>query len=127
VDAMAGDLRPTSRSPLRTKATDGSDIGARAYDGVATPVLAGHLFTNTVLTQAGSPYDVVGDLTIERGVTLTIEPGTTLRFAAQSDLMGAGLQTTACELRVEGVLVADGTLSLPIRFVSRAAMPAPGD
>ncbi len=127
VDAMAGDLRPTSRSPLRTKATDGSDIGARAYDGVATPVLAGHLFTNTVLTQAGSPYDVVGDLTIERGVTLTIEPGTTLRFAAQSDLMGAGLQTTACELRVEGVLVADGTLSLPIRFVSGAATPAPGD
>ncbi|MFO0724250.1 MAG: PKD domain-containing protein [Myxococcota bacterium] len=127
VDPAAFDFHPTSRSALRNAASDGTDIGAVAYAGALTPVLAGHLFVNTTLTQAASPHLVVGDLTVAAGVTLTIEPGAVVRFANHADLMVAGADTTLTELRVEGTLVADGTASLGISFDSDAASPAGGD
>jgi MYXO-CTERM domain-containing protein len=127
VDLAGGDLRPTSRSGLRLAASDGGDIGAVAYDGFATTVLAGHLFVDTLLTAAASPHTVVGDLTVHPGVTLTIEPGSTVRFAALTDLMRAGLDTTRTELIVRGTLVADGTASSGILLESAAGTPARGD
>ncbi len=127
VDTAAGDFRPTSRSAARNGASDGLQIGALPYDGALTPQLTGHLFQNTTLTAAASPHTVVGDLTIEPGVTLTIEPGAELRFTSGADLMGSGLDTARTELRVRGTLVADGTTTLGIRFVSTAASPTAGD
>ncbi|MBK6686563.1 MAG: right-handed parallel beta-helix repeat-containing protein [Deltaproteobacteria bacterium] len=127
VDPANGDFRPTSRSGARLAASDGTDIGAFAFDGVATPVLAGRLLTNTVLTAAASPHQVVGDLIVEPGVTLTIEPGAEVRFAALSDLMRTGVDLTRTELSVRGTLVADGTASSGIRLRSTAAAPMPGD
>ena len=127
VDAATFDFRPTSRSALRNAASDGTDIGAVAYTGVATPILAGHLFVNTTLSAAGSPHMVVGDLTVAPGVTLTIEPGAVLRFSNHSDVMVAGDDSALCELRVEGTLVADGTASLGINFDSDGAPASGGD
>ena len=126
-DPDNGDYRPTSRSPLRTFASDGSDIGALPFDGAITDALVGHLFTNTVLTAAESPHVVTGDLTVEPGVTLTVEPGATVRFVADADRMDAGLDVNRTELRVLGTLVADGTLSANITFESDAASPDRGD
>lgn len=127
VDAANNDFRPTSRSGARLAASDGTDIGAFPYDGVATPVLAGRLLINTVLTAAASPHQVVGDLIVEPGVTLTIEPGAEVQFAAGADLLRSGVDLARTELSIRGTLVADGTASAGVRLRSAGASPAPGD
>ncbi len=126
-DADNDDFAPTSHSALRTFATDGTDIGAVAYAGAATDELVGHIFTNTVLTSAASPHEVTGDLTVEPGVTLTIEPGAVVRFVASADRMDAGTDANRTELRVLGTLVAYGTASSNITFESAGMTPARGD
>ena len=118
VSAATGDLRPTSNSGLRSAGSDGQDIGALPYDGVATSGLLGHLFVDTVLTAAASPHTVSGDLTVEPGVTLTVQPGAEVRFTASADQMDAGDNTTLAELRVQGRLLANGTVGAPILFGS---------
>ena len=67
--------------------------------------------TNTICgdtnwTFAGSPYLVASPLTISPNVTLTIEPGVTVEFAA-----GAGLV-------IQGHLIAAGTAAAPVLFRS---------
>jgi subtilisin family serine protease len=70
---------------------------------------------------------VIGDVTISNNVTLTIEPGTTVKFAAHSDVEADGADTNRCELVVQGTLVAEGTPSNPIVFSSNSTDPQPGD
>ncbi|HWR98933.1 MAG TPA: right-handed parallel beta-helix repeat-containing protein [Candidatus Methanoperedens sp.] len=67
---------------------------------------------------------VAGRLVVKRGATLTILPGTSVRFAwldEDGDGIGDG------ELAVEGRLVARGTAERPILFASARAAPAPKD
>jgi parallel beta-helix repeat protein len=45
-----------------------------------------YISTNTTWTEAESPYYVTQDLWIEAGVTLTIEPGTIVRFRKTNDM-----------------------------------------
>ncbi len=52
----------------------------------------------------GKTYNVVGNIRVAEGVTLTIQPGVAVRFAQNVGL------------RVDGTLIADGTESQPIRF-----------
>ena len=52
---------------------------------------------------------------VNTGVTLTIQPGTVVKF------------NTGMALLVNGTLIADGTPASPIRFTSNATNPAPGD
>ncbi|UJR87191.1 DUF4215 domain-containing protein [Sandaracinus amylolyticus] len=115
-----GNLRITSNSPARFAASGGGDLGALPYTGDATSGLHGTLWVNTTLTVAGSPYSVAGDLTVAPTVTLTVEPGVTLRFAT-SDLMGAGADTDETELRVQGRIVAVGTSAQPVVFDSTSS------
>lgn len=63
----------------------------------------------------GSPYIVTGDITINPGVTLTIQPGVEVKFAGNF------------KITVNGTLSAAGTSSQNIRFTSSQATPAPGD
>ncbi len=58
--------------------------------------------------------EIIGDVTIPHGVSLTIEPGTVVRFAD-----GAGLQ-------VQGVFRSTGNAQSPVILTSRSATPAPG-
>ncbi|MBK6767715.1 MAG: right-handed parallel beta-helix repeat-containing protein [Ardenticatenales bacterium] len=60
-------------------------------------------------------YAVVGNLLVMADATLTIAPGTTLRFAPDT------------ALQVQGTLVARGTEEARIRFESARAEPRPGD
>ncbi|MBI2374185.1 MAG: right-handed parallel beta-helix repeat-containing protein [Deltaproteobacteria bacterium] len=117
------DLRITSNSPARLHASDGTDIGARPFDGALTPTVQGHLYADTTWT---GTIDVAGDVTVEPGVTLTISSAT-VRFAAGSDGQAANSDLGRSELRALGRLVIDGTPTSPVRLVSAAPSPAPGD
>ncbi|MCP8320942.1 MAG: hypothetical protein H3Z52_08385, partial [archaeon] len=49
------------------------------YSGQST-LVSGYLSQNTIWTLAGSPYIVIGDVVIDAGVSLTIEPGVVVKF-----------------------------------------------
>ena len=85
-----------------------------------TNILYGFINSNATLTVAspGPIYYVVGDLIVNPGVTLSIQPGVTLRFAANRDTLGGGDYPSHTELRVRGHLVAQGTVADSIRFLS---------
>lgn len=92
---------------------------ARAQSSVPfTNVQPGTALTvDTAWTLAGSPYVIgndvfgmpagAGDLTINAGVTLTIEPGVEVQFASGD---------TDREIVVNGTLIANGTAMAPIVF-----------
>ena len=68
--------------------------------------------------------EITGTVVVRRGITLTIAPGTTVRFVKvnwNSDDIGES------ELRVLGRLVAKGTAEQPIHFRSAEKKPNPSD
>ncbi len=67
--------------------------------------VSGLISTNTNWTVSGSPYILTGDVTVNIGVTLTIDPGVEVSFSNGDDLF------------VDGTLTALGTASDSIRFI----------
>jgi len=82
-------------------------------------ILSGHLSHNE--TWEGQ-VRVGGDLTVEEGVTLTINPGTTVKFTAGVDNQAGGVDTNLCELIVEGNLHAY-IIGSPKTFSSTSSNP----
>ncbi|HYO77559.1 MAG TPA: hypothetical protein VE010_13950, partial [Thermoanaerobaculia bacterium] len=76
--------------------------------------VSGALTSSTTWTAANNPYVVTSTVTVNSGVTLTIEPGVTVSFNS-----GTGLT-------VSGTLRAIGTSMSRITFTSSAATPAAG-
>jgi subtilisin family serine protease len=74
-----------------------------------------HGTLNTQTWTNDRTYIVDNDAGIAAGETLTIQPGTTVRFAGNYSLS------------VAGTLIADGAEEQPIRFTSNQANPAAGD
>src|SRR5262245_55040189 len=76
----------------------------------STNILYGPITSDRTLTAAspGPIYDVIGDLTVNPGVTLTIEPGVTLRMTANSDFLASGNCIDKVEIEVQGQLRAEG-------------------
>jgi hypothetical protein len=87
--------------------------------------LYGFISSNTTLTYGppGPVYEVLGDLVVVAGVTLTIEPGVTLRFAANHDTLSGGNFPSLSELEVRGTLIADASIGDSIRLVSSLGGP----
>lgn len=84
-------------------------LGDTVIDGTAS-------WSNEVL--------IGGTVTVKKGGSLTIRPGTRIRFERiDHDNDGIG----DAELYVEGTLVAQGTPAAPILFTSAAADPKPAD
>lgn len=52
---------------------------------------------------------VTGDVVVARDVTLTVAPGTRVRFRAQSDALQAGKDRRSIEFTILGTLIAEGT------------------
>ena len=69
--------------------------------------VSGTLTNDTTWTAGGSPYVVTGSLSIPEGVTLTINPGTVVKF-----------DHVYADLTVHGTLLAQGTSDAPIVFTS---------
>jgi hypothetical protein len=77
--------------------------------------VGGPVNTNTTWSLAGSPYIVTSDVTIPSGITLSIQPGVTVKFSLGTELV------------VSGTLTAQGTSVDSVWFTSNSAIPAPGD
>ncbi|MCK5451497.1 MAG: right-handed parallel beta-helix repeat-containing protein [Candidatus Omnitrophica bacterium] len=69
---------------------------------------------DTVLTSEKGPYLVSGGVTVDKGVTLTIEPGTDILFKKGQSF-------------VSGRINAQGTPDKPIKFLSSQKNPESGD
>jgi len=76
--------------------------------------VGGPIDTDTTWTLAGSPYIVVSPVLVMEGVTLTIEPGVTVKFNSHK------------AIQVDGELIAIGTVENPITFTSNVGTN-PGD
>ena len=92
----------------------GTPLSASARSNADTSV-GGTISVDTHWTISGSPYIVTGDLTINAGVTLTIDAGVEVRFSGMT-----GIETY-------GTLNATGNSGAYVIFTSGAVSPAPGD
>jgi len=87
-------------------------------DAQAAPTctdVGGPIISDTTWTLVNSPYIVVENVEVWEGVTLTIEPGVTVKF------------NSGKKLQVNGELIVQGTTGNLITFTSNQATPAPGD
>lgn len=78
------------------------------YDDGSVQTEAGAIAANTTWTAAGGPYNITSSLTVNNGVTLTIEPGASV-------YLGSGVNIVIAN---GGRLVAEGTDTQPIRFTA---------
>jgi parallel beta-helix repeat protein len=95
------------------------------FSGILIPVdhvraagptyVSGTISSDTTWDLANSSYIVTGDVTVDPGITLTIEPGVEVRFDSTFSII------------VDGKLIADGTSANPIRFTSNQSVPTKGD
>jgi hypothetical protein len=116
-------------SEIAKKITDQSDNATlplvnfagylNAQDGTAAHsggFIGGRLLQDRTLP-AGT-YQVLGTIVIPQGMTLTLEPGATLRFPSHNPTFS---------LQVYGTLAAHGTSASPIVFQSSQSTPAAGN
>ncbi len=86
------------------------------YDDASVASVSGAIAANTTWTAAGGPYQVTAALTVNNGVTLTIQPGTSVYLnSAIGITVAAG-----------GRIVAEGTAAQPIRFTRAPGLATNG-
>ena len=98
--------QPLGAHTIYATARDASNHLATTFTNafVVDESLAGTIATNTTLYALNSPYIVSGSLTVASNVTLTIEPGVTVRLRKN------------CGITVNGRLLANGATNEPITF-----------
>lgn len=94
----------------------GAMVGWQYASANVSCTVGGALITDTIWSPSlCAEYTATGNVIINEGVTLTIEPGTTIRFNASVGII------------VRGTLKAVGTAVSPIKFTSINGSPAPAD
>nr|HPQ41063.1 right-handed parallel beta-helix repeat-containing protein [bacterium] len=83
----------------------------------ATTHVSGLISANTTWDLAGSPYWVDSDITVDTGVTLTIDPGVVVKMEYDHTLYSGGYQYTT-RFIVNGILDAQGEPGNLIYFTS---------
>ena len=61
----------------------------------STNIVGQHITNNTNWTAANSPYIIDGDVYVDQGVTLTLEPGVVVKFNGFYSLIISGNLSTA--------------------------------
>ncbi len=84
-------------------------IIASSFSVFSQTNVAGAYFTNTNWSISGSPYNLIGDVQIPNGITLTIDPGVHINYSGNYELL------------VKGTIIANGTNLLPIVFSGSSA------
>lgn len=107
VSAFTGVVSAGDKSVLYAK-TAASDVKAGTW-------VEGHITEDTTWTLASSPYLVTGDIFVDEGATLTIEPGVIVKFGGYISIF------------VNGSLYAVGTDTDRIKFTSNKPSPEIGD
>jgi len=82
---------------------------------LADTEVGGIIRENTTWAEANSPYIVTNNILVDENVTLTIEPGVTIKFDSEKSL------------QVNGELIAQGTNNNKITFTSNLSSPSAGD
>jgi parallel beta-helix repeat protein len=77
--------------------------------------VSGSITMDTTWNLTDSPYIVTGDVTVEPGFILTIEPGVEVKFDGTYSII------------VDGILIANGTPLNKITFTSNQSSPTKGD
>jgi hypothetical protein len=80
-----------------------------ALTSVAQTNVSGTYSTNTNWSLSGSPYTVVGDILVPSGVTFSIDPGVTVNFSGDYQIL------------IKGTAIANGTTLSPITFTGTVA------
>lgn len=109
-------LQATSTPGVATilATSPGLASGSTTVTFYSNPTLvSGTIATNTTWTLAKSPYQVTGDMHVNAGVTLTIEPGVTVLF------------NNGADLDANGAIFANGTATQRISFTTSSPTPAP--
>lgn len=78
----------------------------------AAVFVSGIIATNTTWTKANSPYIVNGNLSVDSGYTLIIQPGVEVRV------------DSTMSITIDGRLIAEGTVTDTITFTSNSTNPA---
>lgn len=81
------------------------------YAADAATIVSGIIATNTTWTLANSPYIVKGGLSVDSGVTLTIQPGVVVKV------------DSTMPFYIDGRLIAEGTITDSITFTSNSINP----
>jgi hypothetical protein len=90
---------------------------------------SGNITGRETWTQGGGPYFVTGDILVNTGDTLVLEPGVQVYFTAGADDQANGNNSTLSEIYVwnNGRLLAQGSAAAPIVLASAAETPQVGD
>jgi len=95
-------------------------LTAAAGRAQAATTIDGGNVGGQVWTAGGSPYYLLGDVSVPAGSTLTIQAGAVVELAG-SDKQLTGSSATLVEIVVEGGLLIDGTASQPVLIRGRNA------
>ncbi len=84
-------------------------------EAIAQTSITNDISENTVWDLSGSPYVILNTIFVNEGISLTVEPGATVKFDSSTSLI------------VKGTIMAQGEDSNPIIFTSNKSTPNIGD
>ena len=120
-DLVASDIKvKDSRSAIYVSPIDSpivDNLETRRVDHGGVTIAAGNVSRDTTWGRGNAPLIIDGDITVQDGATLTIQPGSIIKFDQTYVSYSSGPYAKA-DLIVQGGFIAEGTSSEPIIFTS---------